>query len=182
MMVDDASQHTAEYYKKWAPDLYKDPVHRWIDSYHIIFPIMLFGLLYYLGGLSWLIWGGFVRTIFVLHTTWLVNSASHIWGYRSHTTRDKSTNLWWVALLTYGEGWHNNHHAFQTSARHGLAWWEVDPTYLTIKLLSLLGIAGNIKLPKLSAISNPGLAGAGLSEGNLGSQVDDPTQFVPSGS
>ena len=95
------------------------------------------GLLYDLGGMSWLVWGGFVRTVFVLHSTWLVNSASHIWGYRSHPTRDKSTNLWWVALLTYGEGWHNNHHAFQTSARHGLDWWEIDMTYLTIKLLSL---------------------------------------------
>ena len=105
--------------------------------------------------MSWLVWGGFFRTILVLHTTWLVNSASHIWGYRSHATRDKSTNLWWVALLTYGEGWHNNHHAFQTSARHGLDWWEVDLTYLTIKLMSLFGLAGNIKLPKISKADEP---------------------------
>src|SRR6185295_13383960 len=112
-------------------------------------PILLFVALYAAGGMSWLVWGGFVRTIFVLHTTWLVNSASHIWGYRSHPTRDKSTNLWWVALLTYGEGWHNNHHAFQTSARHGLDWWEIDPTYLTIKLMSFLGLAGDIKLAKI---------------------------------
>jgi len=181
MLVDDSSKHTAEYYKKWTPDLYKDPVHRWIDRYHIIFPIALMGLLYYLGGMSWLVWGGFFRTIFVLHTTWLVNSASHIWGYRSHPTRDKSTNLWWVALLTYGEGWHNNHHAFQTSARHGLDWWEVDPTYLTIKLLSLVGLAGNIKLPRISTTTSTVLAGSPASVESQEELVDDPTQFVPGG-
>ena len=86
-----------------------------------MFPLLLFAGLYALGGMSWLVWGGFVRSVFVLHSTWLVNSASHVWGYRSHPTRDRSTNLWWVALLTYGEGWHNNHHALQTSARHGTA-------------------------------------------------------------
>ena len=88
MTPDVTSRHTPEYYKKWAPDLYKDPVHRWIDSYQIVFPILLFAALYAFGGMSWLIWGGFVRTIFVLHTTWLVNSATHVWGYRTHETRD----------------------------------------------------------------------------------------------
>ena len=115
-----------------------------------MFPILLFGALYALGGMSWLVWGGFVRTIFVLHTTWLVNSATHVWGYRSHETRDDSTNNWWVALLTYGEGWHNNHHAFQTSARHGLRWWEVDMTYVAIRMLSAIGLAHSVKLPKLT--------------------------------
>ena len=150
MTPDVTSLHTPEYYKKWAPDLYKDPVHRWIDSYQIVFPILLFAALYAVGGMSWLIWGGFVRTIFVLHTTWLVNSATHVWGYRSHETRDSSTNLWWVAVLTYGEGWHNNHHAFQTSARHGLRWWEVDTTYAAIRVLSALGLAHSVKLPKFT--------------------------------
>ena len=101
----------------------------------------MFVALYAVGGMSWLIWGGFVRTSFVLHSTWLVNSATHVWGYRRYETRDTSTNLWWVALLTYGEGWHNNHHAFQTSARHGLRWWEVDTTYLAIRVLSAIGLA-----------------------------------------
>ena len=98
MTPDVTSRHTPEYYKKWAPDLYKDRVYRWIDSYQLVFPILLFAALYAFGGMSWLIWGGFVRTIFVLHTTWLVNSATHVWGYRTHETRDSSTNLWWVAL------------------------------------------------------------------------------------
>ena len=100
--------------------------------------------------MPWLVWGCFVRTVLVLHTTWLVNSATHVWGYRTHETRDHSTNLWWVALLTYGEGWHNNHHAFQTSARHGLRWWEVDTTYMAIRLMSFFGLAYAIKLPKIA--------------------------------
>jgi stearoyl-CoA desaturase (delta-9 desaturase) len=83
--------------------------------------------------------------------------------------------------LTYGEGWHNNHHAFQTSARHGLDWWEVDPTYLTIKLLSLLGLAGNIKLPKISKSTRAVLAGSPNGVESQEELVDDPTQFVPSG-
>lgn len=155
MKVDDGSRHSVEYYKKWAPDLYRDPVQRWLDSYHIIFPIALFVGLYLAGGMSWLVWGGFLRTVLVLHSTWLVNSATHMWGYRSHTTRDDSTNLWWVALITYGEGWHNNHHAFQTSARHGLRWWEVDMTYIGIWLMKTFGIAYNIKLVKLPSANAP---------------------------
>jgi stearoyl-CoA desaturase (delta-9 desaturase) len=148
MTPDITSRHTVDYYKKWAPDLYKDPVHRWLESYHIIFPVLLGVGLYALGGMPWLVWGCFVRTIFVLHTTWLVNSATHMWGYRSHETRDHSTNNWWVAALTYGEGWHNNHHAYQTSARHGLTWWELDPTYWALLGMKALGLAHSVKLPK----------------------------------
>jgi len=153
MMVGDDNRHTVDYYQKWAPDLYKDPVHRWLEKYHFIFPLLLFGALYMMGGMSWLVWGGLFRSVFVLHSTWLVNSASHIWGYRSQLTRDKSTNLWWVALLTYGEGWHNNHHAFQTSARHGLRWWEIDLTYSAIQVMKLCRIAYNIRLPKIGSNS-----------------------------
>lgn len=83
----------------------------------------------------------------MLHTTWLVNSATHVWGYRTYETRDHSTNLWWVALMTFGEGWHNNHHAFPTSARQGLMWWELDMTYLAIRVLSALRLVHDVKLP-----------------------------------
>ncbi len=151
MTPDITSVHSDDYYNKWAKDLYKDPVHRVLDKYHYVFPLLMFGALYAIGGMPWLVWGGFVRTILVLHTTWLVNSATHIWGYRSHETRDKSTNLWWVALMTYGEGWHNNHHALPTSAQHGMRWWEVDMTYWMIRLMSLVGMAHSVKLPKDSA-------------------------------
>jgi stearoyl-CoA desaturase (delta-9 desaturase) len=89
----------------------------------------------------------FVRTTLLLHATWLVNSATHLWGYRSYATRDRSTNLWWVALLTLGEGWHNNHHAFPRSACHGLRWWELDVTYGLIRLLALLGLVKHVHVP-----------------------------------
>ncbi len=149
MTPDITSRHTPEYLDKWAPDLRRDPVHRFLNRFPAVPPLASAALMYAIGGMPWLVWGFFVRTIFVLHTTWLVNSATHVWGYRTHETRDKSTNLWWVAALTYGEGWHNNHHAFQTSARHGLDWWEIDPTWITIKLLSYVGVTHKIKLPKL---------------------------------
>lgn len=148
MTPDITATHTPEYFAKWAPDLAKDPVHVWLDKYNVLFPILMAVGLFAIGGMPWLVWGFFVRTILVLHATWLVNSASHIWGYRSHETRDSSKNLWWVALVTYGEGWHNNHHAFQTSARHGLRWWEIDTTYWAIRLMSLIGITHTIKLPR----------------------------------
>jgi stearoyl-CoA desaturase (delta-9 desaturase) len=145
---DADSAHTVEYYQRWAPDLYKDPVLRWLDKYFILFPLLSATTLFLIGGWPFLVWGFFVSSVLVLHTTWLVNSATHVWGYRTHTTRDDSTNLWWVALLTYGEGWHNNHHAYQTSARHGLRWWELDMTYIGIRALQLVGLAHSVKVPK----------------------------------
>ena len=148
MTPDITSDHTLEYYEKWAPDLNKDPVHRWLDKYHFLFPLLGAAALYAIGGMSWLVWGFFVRSVLVLHVTWLVNSATHIWGYRTHATRDHSTNNWWVGLLAYGEGWHNNHHAFQTSARHGMRWWELDVTYWAIRLMQGVGLAYAVKLPK----------------------------------
>ncbi len=163
MKVGQDSEHTVEYYQKWAPDLYRDPVHGWLERYHIVFPLLLMAGLYALGGMSWLVWGGLLRSVFVLHSTWLVNSASHVWGYRSHPTRDRSTNLWWVAFLTYGEGWHNNHHAYQTSARHGLRWWEIDMTYIAIWMMKVCRIAYNIRLPKIRSAEVPTMASAGSS-------------------
>jgi stearoyl-CoA desaturase (delta-9 desaturase) len=160
MTPDITSIHSPEYYAKWAPDLTKDRVHVWLDRYHFVFPLLMGLGLYAVGGMPWLVWGTFVRSITVLHTTWLVNSATHIWGYRTHETRDSSTNLWWVALLTYGQGWHNNHHAFQTSARHGLRWWEIDMTYWAIRLMALFGLAHSIKYPKLTRTTAKSVAKA----------------------
>jgi fatty-acid desaturase len=131
-------------------DLARVPFYRFLDNWQILPPLVLAVLLYVVGelwdgvGLSWLVWGMFVRTVVVMHLTFFVNSATHIWGYRNFQTRDHSTNLWWVALLTFGEGWHNNHHAYQRSARHGLHWWEFDATFLVIRILSLVGLARDI--------------------------------------
>lgn len=139
---------------RYAPELSKDPVHRVINHYEWAAPWALGFLLYFWGSWPCVIWGIFLRTIVTLHVTWLTNSAAHRWGYQSYATKDDSTNLWWVALLGFGEGWHNNHHAFQYSARHGLRWWEIDATYLLIRFLAFLGLAGAIRVPHPAIVSS----------------------------
>ncbi|HTL46913.1 MAG TPA: fatty acid desaturase [Verrucomicrobiae bacterium] len=134
-------------YSKHAPDLAKDKGLVFLDRIHILWTFLLAAGLYAWGGWPYVIWGVFVRLVLVYHSTWLVNSAAHVWGYKTYDSKDDSRNLWWVALITYGEGWHNNHHAFQHSARHGLKWWEFDSTYLAIQILEKLGLAKAIKLP-----------------------------------
>ncbi|CAN1235678.1 Palmitoyl-monogalactosyldiacylglycerol delta-7 desaturase, chloroplastic [Linum perenne] len=90
-----------------------------------------------------------VRVVASHHFTWLVNSASHIWGTRSWNTNDLSKNNWWVSIVAFGEGWHNNHHAFQYSARQGLEWWQIDITWYIVKFLEAMGLAHEVKLPNL---------------------------------
>jgi fatty-acid desaturase len=136
---------------------------RLIDRFHYV-PLMVLSVLYYLGGflfaqtfggephavgLSWFLWGICVCVVGTYHRTWFVNSASHTWGYRNFETSDESRNNWWVAILSFGEGWHNNHHADQLSAAHGMRWFEVDLTYLLIKALELCGLVHSIKLPRV---------------------------------
>jgi stearoyl-CoA desaturase (delta-9 desaturase) len=100
-------------------------------------------------GLSWLVWGVFVRTVAVWHITWSVNSVTHLWGYRSFDTRDDSKNNWLVGLVSNGEGWHNNHHAEPRCAAHGQRWWELDVSYLTIRGLELIGLTWDVVKPRL---------------------------------
>ena len=98
-------------------------------------------------GASLLVWGGALRTAVVWHTTWCVNSVTHIWGYRNYETPDDSRNNPIIGLIAGGEGWHNNHHADPASARHGHTWWEFDLSWLTIRALMMLGLATNVTLP-----------------------------------
>lgn len=141
--------HDADMLSRYAPDLAKDPVHVALTRWHWVPQVVVGLLLLALGGLPYLLWGTFFRTVFGLHATWLVNSASHLWGSRRFQTRDDSRNNWWVALLSWGEGWHNNHHAHPVSARHGLAWYELDMNYLAIRLLAMLGLAWDVKVVRL---------------------------------
>ena len=134
-------------YKRFTPDMANDKFLVFLDRMHMLPVLFLTLILYGLGGWSFVVWGMFVRSVLVYHSTWLVNSASHVWGYQSYRTSDLSRNNWWVALLSFGEGWHNNHHAFQRSARHGIRWWEIDLTYRTIQLLWVLGLASEVHLP-----------------------------------
>ncbi|MGD1906162.1 MAG: acyl-CoA desaturase [Leptolyngbyaceae cyanobacterium] len=131
---------------RFTRDIANDPVYRFFNKYFLFLQFPLAIALYFLGGWPFVVWGIFVRLVVVYHCTWLVNSATHKFGYRSHQTKDASTNCWWVAVLTYGEGWHNNHHAYQHSARHGLKWWEIDITWLHIRLLQMLGLARKVKV------------------------------------
>ena len=136
---------------RYAPELVADPVHRVLNRIHVLPNILLGFALFYWGGWPLLIWGVFLRTVVGLHVTWFVNSATHTWGYRTFETPEGSRNLWWVGLSAWGEGWHNNHHAFQRSARHGLEWWELDANWLAIRALSLVGLATDIQLLPKSA-------------------------------
>ncbi|HEY9653990.1 MAG TPA: fatty acid desaturase, partial [Crinalium sp.] len=131
---------------RFTKDLHDDPFYQFLNTQFIPLQVLLGLGLYLLGGWPFVVWGVFVRLVAVFHCTWLVNSATHQFGYRTYESGDRSTNCWWVALLTYGEGWHNNHHAFQHSARHGLQWWEIDITWMTIQLLQTLGLATKVKL------------------------------------
>jgi stearoyl-CoA desaturase (delta-9 desaturase) len=132
---------------RWAPDLVKDPGMRFIEKYNVLMTVALAVAFFFIGGWSWVVWGIFARLVFTYHCTWLVNSASHAVGYQTYRTGDRSTNSWWVALFTFGEGWHNNHHAFPFSARHGLRWFEFDLTWLTINAMAAHKLANNVKLP-----------------------------------
>jgi fatty-acid desaturase len=133
----------------YVPDLRKDKFHVWISKWHWI-PITTLGLLLLVfGGWPYLFWGIFFRTVLGLHSTWLVNSATHMWGSRRFQTSDTSRNSLWVALLTFGEGWHNNHHAHPQSSRHGLAWYEFDPNWYGISALRLCGLAWDVKARSL---------------------------------
>ena len=105
------------------------------------------------GALLGFLWGGLVRVFFVHHITWSINSVCHLWGYRSFRSHDESRNNVVFGVIGMGEGWHNNHHAFPTSARHGLRWWEFDASYLIIRGMELVGLAWKVKVPSAEAIN-----------------------------
>lgn len=143
---------------RYAPDLARDKFYLWLSKYHWV-PMVVVGLaLLAIGGWPAVMWGIFLRVTLGLHCTWLVNSATHMWGPRRFNTKDRSRNSWWVALLTGGEGWHNNHHAHPVSARHGLAWYEFDQNWIGILLLKKLGLAWDIKVAQYDK-NNPKPAG-----------------------
>jgi stearoyl-CoA desaturase (delta-9 desaturase) len=150
ILTGTAQQYPRSVLERYAPDLMKDRFHVRLNSVYWL-PLVFMGIaLLTFGGWSYLTWGVFFRVTFGLHATWLVNSVTHMWGTRRFKTRDDSTNNWWVALLTFGEGWHNNHHAHPTAARHGLTWYEIDFNWYGIRVLQLLGLAKSIKLVNLT--------------------------------
>jgi len=145
ILIGESKHSNTRLMAKYAPDLAKHRFYVWLNNYHWLPMVVLTGALYLLGGLPLVLWGVCLRVVFGLHATWLVNSATHLWGSRRFSTSDDSRNNWWVALITFGEGWHNNHHAHPTSARHGLAWYELDVSWIQIRVLRAFGIARAVK-------------------------------------
>lgn len=167
LMLENRDLNRLSAYERYARDIIRDPYYlalerRWTWVWVVLAHWILFYAVGFLAGwattgravggvqfgLSLLVWGVFVRTVAVWHITWSVNSVTHIWGYRNYETGENSRNNWIVALVSNGEGWHNNHHADQRAAAHGHRWWEFDVTYLTIVVLRWLGLARDVVVPK----------------------------------
>ena len=134
---------------RYSPDLMKDKVHIWMSKYYWVTSIIAGAIIFAVGvlttgtlfgGLTMVLWGVFLRQIISWHSTWLVNSATHLWGTRRFETRDDSRNNALIAAVTWGEGWHNNHHAHPRSAKHGLAWYEFDINWMQLKALEKVGL------------------------------------------
>ena len=145
MIWTDGSMKTPEFLKKYAADLYKDPVHYWLNKFWWGPSVLLGAGLFYFGGLIAVGVGVIIPVALGLEFTWLVNSACHYWGERPFNTPDQSTNNLWVAAVTFGEGWHNNHHDQPTRAKYGLKWFELDPGWWFIWLMGLFRIIKGIK-------------------------------------
>ena len=147
---------------KLVPDLARYPELRWLDRYDVAVPALLAVTLYALGagleaagvatsGAQLVVWGFCLSTVLLYHATFTINSLAHRLGSRRYATHDNSRNNWWLALLTFGEGWHNNHHHFPGAARQGFYWWEVDLTYYGLRLLAALGIAWDLRPVPIAA-------------------------------
>jgi stearoyl-CoA desaturase (delta-9 desaturase) len=166
-LIYDPAIYNVGTYHRYASDLFQDRFYKWLErpnSWRVIHRtqwVAFLGLGALAGalgtwtllgavqlGLSWLVWGVFIRTIAVWHVTWSVNSVTHLWGYRNFPTRDNSRNNWLIGLLSNGEGWHNNHHAEPRCAAHGRRWWELDLSYLSICALELFGLTSNVVKPR----------------------------------
>jgi sn-1 stearoyl-lipid 9-desaturase len=122
-------------------DITDDPFYQFCHNHYVALQVVLAIGLYSMGGIPFIVWGIFVRLFIGFHSTCFVNSACHTFGYRVYEVGDRSTNCWWVALLTFGEGWHNNHHSSPTSAQFGWRWWEIDLGWQVIRFLEKLGLA-----------------------------------------
>jgi stearoyl-CoA desaturase (delta-9 desaturase) len=171
LFVDNRELSTAAAYDKYVRDVMRDPYYFWLQRgvnwvlvyvYHALVIVAAGGLI---GGFwtgtaagvlqtaaQFAMWGVIMRTVFTWHVTWGINSFSHMWGYRNYQTREDSRNNWLFALLTNGEGWHNNHHADPRSARHGHRWWEIDLTYVSLVILEKVGLVRDLIRPNRSAL------------------------------
>ena len=127
------------------PDLARYPELRFLDRFDILVPIVLAVTLFLVGGWQWLVWGFFVSTVVLFHCTCFINSLAHVYGRRRYQTGDDSRNSLMLALVTLGEGWHNNHHRFPGAARQGFFWWEIDLTYYALQMLQRVRLVWDLR-------------------------------------
>ena len=156
----------------------------WLNKYFLVPPIAFFLGLFLMGGLPWLLWGGLIPTVLLWHGTFTINSLSHIFGKRRYLTTDTSKNNWLLALITCGEGWHNNHHYHQNTANQGWFWWEVDFSFYALKVLSWVGLVSDLRMPT-EATRRAHLAYSDAQRAQLNPSTDfgslgaDPAQPLP---
>jgi stearoyl-CoA desaturase (Delta-9 desaturase) len=177
----------ASFRTRWntIPDLRRYPELRWLDRFDILVPALLAIALYFLGrwiGHAWpgtgttggqmLVWGFFVSTVVLLHATVTINSLAHRYGTRRFDTRDQSRNNWLLAVLTFGEGWHNNHHHFPGAARQGFRWWEIDLTYYVLRVMSACGLVWDLR-PVSASLVRDAPSGAPVQPG-VGRRAETP--------
>ena len=153
ILFGETNHNNTKLMSKYAPDLARHRFYLWLNNYHWVPLAVLGALLYAWGGLPMFLWGICLRVTYGLHVTWLINSATHMFGSKRFDAGDDSRNSFILAVLTFGEGWHNNHHAHPTSARHGLAWWELDITWITMKLLRATGVIRHVRVAKLDSVA-----------------------------
>jgi stearoyl-CoA desaturase (delta-9 desaturase) len=147
---------------RYVADLRKDRLLEWVSrmfplwaALSLLVPALLGGLLTmtWKGALLGFLWGGLARICWVHHVTWSINSVCHLWGTQPFRSRDHSRNNFVCGVLALGEGWHNNHHAFPTSARHGLKWWQIDVSYWVIRCMECMGLAFNVRVPDTATVA-----------------------------
>jgi stearoyl-CoA desaturase (delta-9 desaturase) len=171
LFVDNQDLSTVGAYDKYVRDIMRDPYYQWLQRglnwvwvyvlHAVAIALLGYGVGYAVSGtwegtvrigLQWVLWGVVLRTVYTWHVTWGINSFAHLWGYRNYETRENSRNNWLFALLTNGEGWHNNHHADPRSARHGHRWWELDVTWLSLLAMEKTGLIWDLVRPNRSAL------------------------------
>jgi stearoyl-CoA desaturase (delta-9 desaturase) len=160
--------------ERYIADLEKDRMVRVISDLFPLWMLLSMAIPALIGGLvsmTWtgaflgFLWGGLVRVLFVHHVTWSVNSVCHLWGTKEFKSHDESRNNPIVGVLAFGEGWHNNHHAFPASARHGLKWWQFDSSWIVIRTLEKLGLAWKVRVPSAERLAAKRV-GEGEAEGD----------------
>ena len=160
------------------PDFWKYPELRFLNRWHLLPPIALGTVVWLFGGWSALLIGFFLSTVILWHGTFTINSLSHVFGHRRYVTTDTSRNSFLLALLTCGEGWHNNHHYYQASMRNGFFWWEVDVSYYLVKGLSFLGLARELKKPRPELLHRNRVKDGHWDIGMLGPLVTPPLRIL----